>query len=124
MSESQDDKGGNPVDRRKFLKVGGLGAAAMAAGASGRAPLEAEEVRPPGEAAQSSPAQAQAPQRPAPRTSRFNRNFDPVPASMPSMNFAVFTDTHVGQHNRSPQWDFAQHLDKLADDIMDRTLPC
>lgn len=126
MSDSQDDKGGSPVDRRKFLKVGGLGAAAMAAGATGRTPVEAEEMRRPGEPGQSPPAQSQtqAPQRPAPRPSRFRRNFDPVPASMPSMNFAVFTDTHVGQHNRSPQWDFAQHLDKLADDIMDRTLAC
>src|SRR5262249_10603355 len=54
----------------------------------------------------------------------FHRNFDPVPASEPSMNFAVFTDTHVGQQVRSPTWDFAQHLDLLADDIMDNTLPC
>ena len=61
------------------------------------------------------------PRRPA---SRFNRNFDPVPASEPSMNFAAFTDTHVGQSHRSPNWDYAQHLDKLADDIMERTLPC
>ena len=40
------------------------------------------------------------------------------------MNFAAFTDTHVGQSYRSPNWDYAQHLDKLAGDIMDRTLPC
>jgi Calcineurin-like phosphoesterase len=40
------------------------------------------------------------------------------------MNFAAFTDTHVGQQYRSPNWDYAQHLDKLADDIMERTLPC
>src|SRR4029079_773247 len=54
----------------------------------------------------------------------FQRNFDPVPATEPAMNFAVFTDTHVGQQVRSPNWDFAQHLDRLADDIMDNTLPC
>jgi len=35
------------------------------------------------------------------------------------MNFAAFTDTHVGQKTRSPNWDFAEHLDLLADDIMD-----
>jgi hypothetical protein len=40
------------------------------------------------------------------------------------MNFAAFTDTHVGQQMRSPNWDYAQHLDLLADDIMDKTLPC
>ena len=40
------------------------------------------------------------------------------------MNFAAFTDTHVGQQVRSPTWDYAQHLDLLADDIMDNTLPC
>src|SRR5262249_4943106 len=54
----------------------------------------------------------------------FQRNFDPVPTTEPAMNFAVFTDTHVGQQVRSPTWDFAQHLDRLADDIMDNTLPC
>jgi hypothetical protein len=40
------------------------------------------------------------------------------------MNFAAFTDTHVGQHVRSPNWDYAQHLDRLAEDIMNNTLPC
>jgi hypothetical protein len=40
------------------------------------------------------------------------------------MNFAAFTDTHVGQHVRSPNWDFASYLDLLAKDIMDRALPC
>ncbi len=39
------------------------------------------------------------------------------------MNFAVFTDTHVGQRARSPQWDYADHLDHLADDVMENTLP-
>ena len=68
-----------------------------------------------------SPRRRRPRRRPA---SRFRRNFDPVPASEPSMNFAMFTDTHVGQKNRSPNWDFAQHLDKLAGDIMDNTLPC
>jgi hypothetical protein len=56
--------------------------------------------------------------------SRFHRNLDPVPASEPSMSFAAFTDTHVGQRARSPQWDYADHLDLLADDIMEITLPC
>ncbi len=54
----------------------------------------------------------------------FHRNLDPMPAAEPSMSFAVFTDTHVGQSVRSPQWDYAQHLDRLVDDVMDNTLPC
>ena len=95
-------------NRRQFLKVGGIGAAGLAVGATGRAPLDAEAT--PGQGA---PGQAQAPApqatpRPAPRTNQFKRNFDPVPAGEPCMNFAAFTDTHVGQHNRSPNWDFAQ----------------
>jgi hypothetical protein len=126
MSRSNGEKEDQePLDRREFLKIGGLGAAALAAGAArpeeaGAATVVPEHARraPP---AQGLPAQAQAPQR---RVSRFNRNFDPVPASEPSMNFAVFTDTHVGQSHRSPDWDYAQHLDKLANDIMERTLPC
>jgi hypothetical protein len=40
------------------------------------------------------------------------------------MNFAAFTDTHVDQQMRSPNWDYAPHLDRLADDIMDNTLSC
>lgn len=129
MSRS-NDKDRTEVGRRKFLKVGGLGAAAIAAGAAGRVGATPEtQARGGSEAAQSAgtgspqapPAQGQAAPRPA---SRFRRNFDPVPASEPSMNFAAFTDTHVGQHVRSPNWDYAQHLDRLADDIMDHTLPC
>jgi hypothetical protein len=116
------------LDRRKFLKVGGLGAAALAAGAGGRAKIEAEETGGASDAqAQQAPAQnppAQGIPRPANRTSNFRRNLDPVPATEPSMNFAAFTDTHVGQWNRSPNWDYAEHLDKLADDIMERTMPC
>src|SRR6185295_6046157 len=122
----QDPK---PLGRRKFLRIGGLGAAALAAGAAGRAEV-APETAAPGQAppttpAQASPTQGQRPQAPAPRpASQFKRNFDPVPASEPSMNFAAFTDTHVGQQMRSPNWDYAQYLDKLAGDIMDSTLPC
>ncbi len=106
------------VGRRKFLEAGtvGLGAAALA-GATAHAkvaPVPDAE----GQAGQAAPAQAP---RPA---SRFQRNLDPVPASEPSLNFAAFTDTHVGQSYRSPNWDYAQHLDKLAGDIMERTLPC
>ncbi len=56
--------------------------------------------------------------------SPFHRNMDPFPASEPSMNFAAFTDTHVGQRARSATWDYADNLDKLGDDIMDNTLPC
>ena len=125
MSHSKDDKDRPPINRRQFLRVGGIGAAALAAGAAGRAPVEAEGT--PGQGAPGQTAQApagQATARPAQRTSPYKRNFDPVPASEPSMNFAAFTDTHVGQHNRSPNWDFAQYLDRLADDIMDNTLPC
>jgi hypothetical protein len=113
--------------RRRFLKIGGLGAAALAAGATGHAAhaRETETPSPPPPVqtppVQGPPAPAQAPR---PRTSQFKRNFDPVPASEPSMNFAAFTDTHVGQHMRSPNWDYAQHLDLLAKDIMDNTLPC
>lgn len=39
------------------------------------------------------------------------------------MSFAAFTDTHVGQRVRSPQWDYAGHLDLLAEDVMENTLP-
>ena len=114
--------------RRKFL--GTLGAAALAAGATGQAKVRPETETPVqgGQAppaqtppAQGPPAQGQAVPRPR---SGFQRNFDPVPATEPSMNFAAFTDTHVGQSYRSPNWDYAQHLDKLAGDIMNRTLPC
>lgn len=131
MSRSNEsEKDPARVGRRKFLKVGGLGAAAIATGAAGRAGATPEARTPgaPGDAPsagaaspQAPPAQGQAAPR---RASRFKRNFDPVPASEPSMNFAVFTDTHVGQQLRSPDWDYAQHLDRLADDIMDHTLPC
>jgi len=74
-----------------------------------------------GEPDQASQDTAQTPRTSA---SRFHRNFDPVPESEPSLNFAVFTDTHVGQRARSPQWDYADHLDLLADDILESTLPC
>src|SRR5262245_54733730 len=128
---NKKDKRQIRLGRRKFLRLGGLGAAAFAAGAAGRADA-APKTETSGRASdahtqQAPPAQTPAPQpqaaRPA-RSSPYKRNFDPVPASEPSMNFAVFTDTHVGQHVRSPNWDFAQHLDRLADDIMDNTLPC
>src|SRR5690349_15615402 len=99
--------------RRKFL--GTLGAAALAAGATSKAKAT-PETETPGQAGQAPPAPGQqAPGQAAPRPpSRFQRNFDPVPATEPSMNFAAFTDTHVGQQMRSPNWDYAQHLDKLA----------
>ena len=129
-SKKPDEEQGQ-LDRRKFLKIGGLGAAALAAGAAGHAEVTPEtgtagqtgqaqsaQVPP----AQAPPAQAQT-ARP-PRSSPYKRNFDPVPASEPSMNFAAFTDTHVGQQLRSPNWDYAEHLDLLATDIMDNTLPC
>lgn len=113
--------------RRKFLKVGGLGAAAIAAGAATPTEVTPED-RAPGQSqqAQAPPAQGQPAQTPAgPRpASPYKRNFDPVPASEPSMNFAAFTDTHVGQQLRSPNWDYAQNLDRLASDVMDSTLPC
>ena len=123
MSQSKDDRDPKPLGRRAFLKVGGLGAAALASGATARGPVQAEgEISEQGAAGQAAPARGG--QAPAQRGSQFRRNNDPVPEAAPKMHFAVFTDTHVGQHNRSPQWDFAQHLDKLADDIMDKTLPC
>jgi hypothetical protein len=129
MSRSHDEEKDHQLDRRKFLRIGGLGAAALASGAAGRAKAAPE----PGTTAQSGqtqtgqapPAQtppAQTP--PRPRSSPFRRNLDPVPPAEPCMNFAVFTDTHVGQQMRSPNWDYAQYLDLLADDIMENTLPC
>jgi hypothetical protein len=118
MSRSKEEEAQNQLDRRAFLRLGGLGAAAIAAGATGQAEVALETQTPP---APPQPAQAQ----PAPvRSSPYKRNFDPVPASEPSMNFAAFTDTHVGQQLRSPNWDYAEHLDLLANDIMDNTLPC
>ena len=132
MSRSnEEEKDQIQLGRRKFLRIGTLGAAALAAGATGQAKV-APESEMPGQAGQTPPVQAppaqgqpqgQAAAR-AQAASRFKRNFDPVPASEPSMNFAAFTDTHVGQQVRSPGWDYAQHLDRLADDIMDNTLPC
>jgi hypothetical protein len=123
MGHSKDDKDRKSLDRRTFIRLGGLGAAAMASGAGAHGPAEGEGAVP-GQGAEGQAAPARAGQTPARRGSPFRRNFDPVPEAAPKMHFAVFTDTHVGQHNRSPQWDFAQHLDKLADDIMDHTLPC
>jgi hypothetical protein len=124
MKDSQDDKDRKPPDRRTFINLGGLGAAALASGAAAHGP-----VAPDADDASAQTAQAalgRGGQAPARRGGGggFRRNLDPVPEAAPKMHFAVFTDTHVGQFNRSPQWDFAQHLDKLADDIMDRALPC
>jgi hypothetical protein len=134
MNRPPEDDDRTQIDRREFLRVGGLGAAALAAGVAGCAKVVPETGTPgPGGAVQpgqtppvqTQPAQPQPAQvRTAQRASAFHRNLDPVPASEPSMNFAVFTDTHVGQQTRSPNWDFAEHLDLLADDIMDNTLPC
>src|SRR5215831_3462933 len=133
MSRSPDEKDEDQIQlpRRNFLRIGSLGVAALAAGAAGRA-KDAPEIETPGQTGQAPPAQgapAQTPPAPAqaarpPRSSPYKRNFDPVPATEPSMNFAVFTDTHVGQQLRSPTWDYAEYLDRLADDIMERTLPC
>ena len=115
MSSSKDDNDRTALDRRAFLKAGTLGAAALAAGAAGRVTVAGETMPAQGGQAQSAEAPAaQAQPGPAPRSSPFHRNFDPVPASEPSMNFAVFTDTHVGQQMRSPNWDYAQHLDLPA----------
>lgn len=135
MSDTPQDDSPAAIDRRKFIRVGGLGAAALAAGcvkvtpetgASGAAAPAQPEQAPAAAAPPGQPAQAPSGQ---PRPTRasgpgFQRNYDPVPVSEPAMNFAAFTDTHVGQATRSPNWDFAKHLDLLADDIMDNTLPC
>src|SRR6185295_18292181 len=120
------DKRPSRVGRREFLKIGGLGAAALATGSAARSTVAAQTNQtPPTQGAQTQQTPpAQTPPRPAPRSSPYKRNFDPVPASEPSMNFAAFTDTHVGQQLRSPNWDYAEHLDLLADDIMNNTLPC
>lgn len=125
MSRSPGEDDQTPIDRRKFLKVGSLGAAALAAGAAGCVNV----VPQPGTGGPAGPVQPGLAQAGQGRPMRapgpgFQRNLDPVPTSEPAMNFAVFTDTHVGQQVRSPNWDFAQHLDRLADDIMDNTLPC
>lgn len=93
MSRSnEEEKDQIQLGRRKFLRVGTLSAAALAAGATGQAKV-APESEMPGQAgqtppvqappAQGQPAQGQAGPRPQ-AASRFKRNFDPVPASEPS----------------------------------------
>lgn len=52
------------------------------------------------------------------------RDSSPRPAPEPSLSFAAFSDTHVGQRHQKPSWGYADFLDRLADDIMDHTLPC
>jgi hypothetical protein len=39
------------------------------------------------------------------------------------MNFAAFTDSHIGGQDLY-SWGFADHLDLLAQDIMNNTVPC
>ncbi len=127
---------GGAIGRRKFIRIGGLSAAALATNCAKVAP----ETGPSGAPTSTQPAQptagapsvsgqpaaptaGQRPLRPVRATGPgFQRNFDPVPVTEPAMNFAAFTDTHVGQATRSPNWDFAKYLDKLGDDIMDNTL--
>lgn len=46
------------------------------------------------------------------------------PEPEPSLSFAAFTDTHVGQRHQKSQWGYADFLDRLADDVMDHALPC
>src|SRR5262245_46102992 len=80
MSRSHDEKDEDQIQlpRRKFLKVGSLGVAALAAGAAGRA-KDAPETGTPEQGAQTPPAQGAPPQTPpgrgqttqAPRTSQF-----------------------------------------------------
>jgi len=125
MSSNEDEKDQTQLGRRTFLRIGGLGAAAIAAGATAHAKVHPEtaEIAQAGQAPPTQAPPAQTPPAPRP-SSPFKRNFDPVPASEPSMNFAAFTDTHVGQQMRSPNWDYAAHLDLLAKDVMDNTLPC
>ena len=133
MSNTPQDDNQVPIDRRKFIRVGSLGAAALAAGcakvapetvpAGAPAPVQTGQSPtapvPPaqGQTASARPGQARPTRAAGPG---FQRNFDPVPASEPAMNFAAFTDTHVGQATRSPNWDYAKHLDLLADDIMEQ----
>ena len=58
MSRSnEEEKDQIQLGRRKFLRIGGLGAAALAAGAAGRAEV-APETGMPGQAGQAPPAQA------------------------------------------------------------------
>lgn len=52
----------------------------------------------------------------------FIHNGEEKPAS--AMTFAVFTDTHVGQRIRNDKWGYADHLDLLAQDIMNSALTC
>jgi len=49
---------------------------------------------------------------------------DSVETVKDSMSFAAFTDTHVGQGTRNDKWGYAEYLDRLAQDIMENTLPC
>src|SRR5262245_46088307 len=97
MSRSNDEKDDQTqLGRRAFLRMGGLGAAALSAGArraevAPETPLAGQTG--PAQSPQTPPAQAPpAPAQPArpPRSSPYKRNFDPVPASEPSMNFAAF----------------------------------
>ena len=46
------------------------------------------------------------------------------PARQSSLSFAAFTDTHVGGQAIRPQWGYAKHLDRLADEMMDKASPC
>jgi len=83
MSRSNDEEENQrQLGRRRFLRIGTLGAAALAAGAAGQAKA-APDTETPGDARQTPPAQGQpAPGQTAPRpASQFKRNFDPVPAS-------------------------------------------
>ena len=79
MSRSNDeDENQRRLGRRKFLRIGTLGAAALAAGAAGEAKAS-PGTETPGDAAQTPPAQGQPAQTPpAPRpASQFKRNLDP-----------------------------------------------
>jgi hypothetical protein len=51
-------------------------------------------------------------------------NIDSGPTPEPALSFAAFSDTHVGQKLQKDKWGYADHLDLLAQDIMDNTLPC
>ena len=40
------------------------------------------------------------------------------------VNFAAFTDTHIGGKIETPSWGMADYLDILAQDVMNNTVPC
>src|SRR5689334_12156822 len=95
ITRSRGDAENSPIDRRKFIKVGSLSAAALAAGCAkvvpetgAGAPVNAVPPSSPSQPGQVQPIGARPRAQAGPG---FHRNYDPVPATEPSMSFAAFT---------------------------------